>query len=304
MAKIADLYTIHYRKDTETFQVSLNPFCGLPQRVLNEWKRRSFHAFPAEMAEYRSPKDGKKAKAAATALIIHLKKKLDEDGSARRSSVEDITVGAWIQKFTELETSPRTGINAARNKPFSLNTLDGYKGFFKLHVKDDPICRLKMAEVEEEDVLEFITRLSVSKLKDGRPMVGTRKFAMVVSFVRMAFNAYQRKSKTSTNPFQYIEKPVFHRTVRNALTQDEVIKLFMPGVLTDTMDLAVCSVLFLSGLRRAEVSALRPEDLDWATPQIIVCRSWQRFNYKNKVLGPTKGKNREKRRLIPSCRRL
>jgi len=147
-----------------------------------------------------------------------------------------------------------------------------------------------MAEVEEEDILEFITRLSVSKLKDGRKMGGTRKFVLVVSFIRTAFNSFQRRNKQQTNPFQYIEKPSYYKTIRDALTKDEMAKLFSPGVLMDTMELAVCAAIFHSGLRRAEVSALRPEDLDWKTPKIIVSRSWQMFNSRNKVLATTKGK--------------
>jgi integrase len=231
------------------------------------------------------------------ALIAYLKKKQIE-GSARRLRAEDITVGTWIEKFTELEINPRTGINAAKNRPFSY-TLDGYKGYCKLHIKDDPICGLKMAEVEEEDILEFITRLSVSKLKDGRAMAGTRKFVLVVIFMRMAFNMYQRQNKRQSNPFQFIEKPSYCKTERDALTEDEVMRLFMPGVLQDTMELAVCGAIFLSGLRRAEVSALKPEDLDWNTPKILVSRSYQRFNGKNKVLSTTKGKKPRKTAFDP-----
>jgi hypothetical protein len=50
-----------------------------------------------------------------------------------------------------LETSPRTGINASRNRPYSLNTIDLYHGYYKCHIKDDPICKLKMSEIEEEE---------------------------------------------------------------------------------------------------------------------------------------------------------
>ena len=292
MSKSAKPFTTPMRNDSKTFQLTLNPSCGLPRRVCEEWRRRSFQDFPDDLAQFRAPKSKPAAEAAAYALIQYLKKKQSEEGSARRVCAEDITVGAWIEKFTELETSPRTGINASKNKPYSYDTLDSYKGYYKLHIKDDPIAGLRMAEVEEEDILEFITRLSVSKNRDGRQMGGTRKFVLVLSFMRMTFNAYQRKNKRQNNPFQYIDKPTNHTKQRDALTEDEMIKLFYPGVLKDTMELAVCAVIFLSGLRRAEVSALMPEDLDWSPeyPKITLCRSWQRFNNKNKVLGPTKGK--------------
>ena len=299
MARNHKPFTLIRRTDSKSFRLTLNPSCGLPVRVCKEWYRCSFQHLLAELAYHRNPKTKDKAEAAAYALIQYLKQKQIEEGSARRVSVEDITVGAWIKKFTEIETSPRTGINASKNRPFSYETLNSYKGYYKLHVKNDPICDLKMSEVEEEDILEFITRLSVSKLKDGRRMGGTRKFVLVISFIRTAFNSYQRKNKTQTNPFQYIEKPTYHKTIRDALTEDEMVKLFMPGVLTDTMELAVCAAIFLSGLRRSEVAALRPEDLDWNTPKIMVCRSWQLFNSKDKVMGPTKGKKPRKAPFDP-----
>ncbi|MDR0722201.1 MAG: site-specific integrase [Treponema sp.] len=46
------------------------------------------------------------------------------------------------------------------------------------------------------------------------------------------------------------------------------------------MDIAVCGAMFLAGLRR----------LDWCTPKIIVCRAWQNFDRRNRVLGSPKGK--------------
>jgi integrase len=48
--------------------------------------------------------------------------------------------------------------------------------------------------------------------------------------------------------------------------------------------------MFLAGLRRAEIFALKPEDLDWKTPKITVCRAWQKFEYNDRTLGPTKSK--------------
>lgn len=72
----------------------------------------------------------------------------------------------------------------------------------------------------------------------------------------------------------------------------------MPGVLKTAMERAVCAVMFLSGLRRSEIAALKPEDLVWHRddPKIKVRRSWQEFDHKERVLGPTKGK---KERVAP-----
>jgi integrase len=287
--RIPKPFSIRLRDDRKTFQVTLNYTCGLPERVCSEWRRRSFAVLPNELAQYRAPKTKSAAEAAAIALIAYLKKKQSE-GSARRVKTADVTVGAWIEKFTTVETSPRSGINASKNRPYSYDTLDGYKGNFERHIKNDPICSLKMAEVEEEDILEYITRFSTSKLKNGRPAGGTRTFVVTIAFMRMTFNEYQRINRLQTNPFQFVPVPKSNKRPWDALPEDEMLSLFMPGVLNGTMELAVCSAIFLSGLRRGEVSALRPEDLDWVTPKIVLSRSWQRFNNKNKVMGPTKGK--------------
>ena len=287
--RIPKPFSVLRRKDSKTYQVILNHTCGLPERVCAEWNRVSFTHLPEELSLYRYPKTKAAAEAAALALINCLKNKAKE-GGAMRVKAEDITVGKWIEKFTAIETSPRTGINASKNKPNSLNTLDAYNSYYNCHIKNDPISNLRMSEVEEEDIMEYITRLSVGKLKDGRQTGGTRTFATVLSFMRMTFNEYQRINRTKSNPFQYIDKPKSNKISWDALPEDEMIKLFSPGVHDNAMEFAVCAVMFLSGLRRGEIAALRPEDLDWNTPKITVCRAWQRFASKNKVLGPTKGK--------------
>jgi len=297
MARYAEPYIIHKRNDSGTYQITLSHSCGLPMRVCDEWKRRSFQNFPDELADYRNPKTKPAAKAGANALIQYLNNKQGE-GGARRIATEGITVGEWIEKFIAIETSPRTGINASKNRPYSLNTLDAYKSYYACHIKGDSICKLRMSEVEEEDVLEYITRLSVKKFiktkgckeTSGNEIGGSRTFAAVIAFMRLTFNVYQKKAKRWFNPFQYIDAPRGNKKSWDALTEDEVLKLFQPGVLKDIMELAVCAAMFLSGLRRAEISALRPEDLDWHTPKITVRHSWQRFEKRDKVLGPTKGK--------------
>ena len=258
MARIAEPYIV--KKRGNSFQFTLNSTCGLPERVCAEWQRKGFKALPDELSDYRNPQTKPEAKANVRTLIDFLKKKLEMGGSAWRVAAGDITVGDWIKKFTDLTTNPRTGINSSQNRPYSCDTLAHYADYYRLHVKDDPIADLKMAEVEEDDILELMARLSASDLKDKsvRKMGGTRKFVLVVSFLRTAFNTYHRKYKRLGNPFQYVDKPKYYKKTRDALTEDEMLRLFMPGVLKDTAEFAVCAVMFLAGLRRAEVSALKP----------------------------------------------
>jgi integrase len=106
----------------------------------------------------------------------------------------------------------------------------------------------------------------------------------------MVFRAYQKKHKHWFNPFQDLDPPALNSIPWDALPEDEFLKLFKPGVLQSTMELAVCACMFLSGLRRAEIAALKPDCLDWSTPKIIIKNSWQRYEKKNRALGPTKSK--------------
>lgn len=307
MPRTLEPYVITWRNDTKTFQFTLNYAYGLNERICAQWRRRSFQSLPDELANFKNPRTKPEAKAGVDALIAYLRNK-QEEGSARRVTVADITVGAWLEKFTRIETSPRTGINAIKNRPYSIDTLDGYRCLFTCHIKDDPIAGLKMAEIEEEDILEYMTRLSLKKKIIGGkkkketdiPLGGTRTFAGVVSFIKTAFEVYQKKNRRWFNPFLSMEEiPRYKGGKRDALPEDEVLKLFEPGVLNTTMELAVCAVMFLSGLRRAEVFALKPCDLDWDTPKIMVRHAWQCFDHVYKELGPPKGKKERKAPFDP-----
>ena len=61
-------FTVTRRADSKTFQFSLNPACGLPDRVCRNWQRVSFQKFPSALALHRLPKN----KAAAEAGVYDL----------------------------------------------------------------------------------------------------------------------------------------------------------------------------------------------------------------------------------------
>ncbi|MDR1218356.1 MAG: hypothetical protein LBK73_01970 [Treponema sp.] len=149
---------------------------------------------PDELSHYRNPRTKAAAEASALSLIQYLHKALEEN-NARQVPADDITVGQWIEKFVNIETSPRTGRNAAKNRPYSPDTLDTYKTYFNTHIKRDPFAEIKMSEADEEDVMIFTNRLSLKKKKNGDLLGGTRTFADIIIFIRMAFKEYQKKHK-------------------------------------------------------------------------------------------------------------
>ena len=309
MSRIAEPVIVHERRNS--FQFTLNSTCGLPQRVCIEWQRRSFKSLPDELSIYRNPKTKPEAKANVQVLIAFLKKKQETGLTAKRTVSEDITVGNWLQKFTSLETSPRTGINIAENGSVSEDTLTNYESYYRCHIVGDPILRLKMAELEKQDVIDLSTRMSVKKIAErkdsggkiidpGREMSGTRTFVGVIKFFRMAFKNYESVNDGWLNPYRNIKEPKYESVERDALSEEEILKLFAPGVLLTTMELAICAAIFWAGLRRSEVFALKPEDLDWHNQVINVRRAWQCFdNVRKRKLGPTKGKRNRKTLFDP-----
>jgi len=287
-------FVVRRRKDSKGFILTINPTSGLPEKVCREWDRRSFQNLPPELAQYRSPRSKAVADAGALALVELLKNA--EAPVVLRGSPEKITVGDWLKKFTVAEESPRAARLLAKNRPYSVNTLIRYEILYRLHIREDPFARLLMSEVEEPEALDFIRRLAMKDmtrkdLQGKYRMGGTATFEKLVKFVRMAFKRYQKEHPRWINAFQDIEAPTYSKKrIRDSLGEDEVVKLFAPGVLKDAMERAICGAMFLAGLRRGEIFALKPEDLDWHTPKIIVRRAWQNFDRKVREMGPPKGK--------------
>jgi integrase/recombinase XerD len=292
MSRVPKPFITPRRNDAKTYQISLNPACGLPERICRQWKRRSFQDFPPQLAQFRNPKNKASAQAGAFALIEFLKKAQE----SFRVPTDRIEVGAWLKKFTMLEGNPRSARIIAKNRPYSVNTINRYEGLFRVYIDGDPFTKLLMQETEEADVLEFISRLARrdmtrKDLKGKHKLAGTETFEKIIKFMRMAFKEYQRSHRKWYNPFRDLEPPKnVEKIPRDSLTEDEVVRLFMPGVLLDTMELAICGAMFLAGLRRGEIFALRPDDLDWRTPKIMVRIAWQNFDRVERELGPTKSK--------------
>jgi hypothetical protein len=216
------------RNDSKTFLFSINPASGLPRKVCLDWQRRSFQDFPDAIAQYRNPKNKSAADASVIALIQYLNQGLEAE-NVWCIPPENVTVGNWVKKFIDIETSPRTGRNASKNRSYSLGTLDTYKTYYNAHIKNDPFVGLLMSEVAEDDVITFTNRLSIKKLKNGNPMAGSRMFTGTIIFLRMVFREYRRKNKRWINPFQDLDPPSQNSVPYDALPEDEFLKLFEPG---------------------------------------------------------------------------
>lgn len=163
--------------------------------------------------------------------------------------------------------------------------------------------------LEQTDMLEFMSRIGeiriglpqnkeLRKKNDGYKMAGTRTFEIVIKFVRMTFREYGKTHPRWQNPFQNIDAPItVESNPRDILTDAEVIKLFSSETtFKDKMERAVCVAMYLAGLRRSEIFALRPEHLDWKTPKIRVENAWKKFGMQDREMGDPKW---HKKREVP-----
>jgi integrase len=208
---------------------------------------------------------------------------------AVKKTTDEITVGEWLRKFTSLEDNPRSARLIGEGSPYSPDTIATYAEKYELYLKDDPLMRVKMRSVEEADALAFIGRLGSMKNKYEKPISGTRTFEITLLFVRMAFHEYLLEHRGWINPFIYIKPPRQRKGApRDAITEDELVKLFASQVFKTPLQKAICAAMFFAGLRRSEIFALRPEDLDWKTPRIKVIHAWKRFSSKKRVMGDPK----------------
>ncbi|MDR1747456.1 MAG: hypothetical protein LBR47_00170 [Spirochaetaceae bacterium] len=116
------------------------------------------------LAIHRLPKNKSAAERGAFALIEYLKKNPNTHNDDTKVIPEgDISVGDWVKRFISIDTNPRTAKNAAKGRLYSPAAMLGYQKYYNNHILDDPFAELKMKDVGEDDVTDYINRLSVKK---------------------------------------------------------------------------------------------------------------------------------------------
>lgn len=291
-------YTIRKRPDNGSWQITLTRASGLPREIYLQWTRRSFAKFPQALAQFREPTSRAQADRGALALLEYLSR--GSGGSPGRGQ----TAGAWMRLFLDVATSPRAARLVAANRPYSPDTIAHYQDLFRVHLEGDPFLGISMAEIEQADVLAAMGRIAAHPVAEGKPrnagpgwkprkkrtLAGTRTFEIVFSFVRMTFREYQKAHPRWVDPFLSIDRPKpTQGEAREGLEEDEVARIFAPGILADEMERAIAAAMFWAGLRRSEIFGLMPDDLDAKRGRIIVRHAWKRFSDpKKRELGDPK----------------
>jgi hypothetical protein len=262
MPRIASAYSIQKRsKKDKTLIFTLNPGFGLPKEVCDMWQRRSFTRLPPELSDFHNPSCRTAAKNGVEALIVMLKKEVGKGTVQRFSPI--LPIGGWLARFISFDDNPRAERLIADGSPYSPATIDLYKVYFDRYISGDPYLDIDINTVDVPSTRAFMARVGMKKKKQTKKekesntvkeIAGTRAYEITINFVRMAFNEYWEDHRYWQNPFSMIDPPKRVKSRRrDTLQEDEILKLFMPGVIPDILERAVAVAMFWAGLRRAEI---------------------------------------------------
>jgi len=292
MPRIAGKHSVQYKsKKDKTFVFSLNPGYDLPPEVCKQWERRSFVCLPAELAAFRHPTSKSMARNGADALIEYLKKETAKGTVNKHFGA--LPIGEWLIRFTTFENNPRAQRLISEGTPYSPSTVEElYFYYYNRYIAGDAILTADINTFDVTSCRAWLARIGMKKCKQGRIIAGRRVYEVIVGFIRMAFTEYWEDRREWRNPFDQIDPPKrIKGKKRDVLEEDEIIKLFMPGVITDPLERGVAIAMYWAGLRRAEIFGLKThEDLVWGNRgKLKIINAWKRFGSKKKrTLGDPK----------------
>jgi len=267
--------------------VWIRPATGLPEHVCDEWTRKSLSTAPPDFLIVNPwPKTQSAANRTVQALIEFLR---DQEPPAPPR--EGPTLGEYAKLFWDAAKSPQARAMASEGDEYSPATLANYKGRIELHIlTDKKLCALKMGDITWKDLEGFLQRLLAVT---GR----SRTFQDTWTILRMIFRRYAIDNACA-DPFAGKKKPGYQEEIRGALTEKEIVKLFLLPF-PSPIDKAICSLAFWAGLRRGEVFALRWADVDFPGKKITISHAIKRFG-EAKALQSEGGTKGRKARVVPA----
>jgi integrase len=285
MPRSAEPYVVSRRNDSKTFQITVNPSSGLPRSICRLWRRRSFQTFPAELAQYRAPKDKPAAKAGAFALITFLKKKQDET-SAQGAAVPDIPVKTlccdYLFQFWDFGTSDYfRELETMGKEPHQEHASEMQKSIDRYY--RPYFGSLPLQEITEEQLQKFVVYLKIDKSLSASTVHSARNAAFV------ALRYAKRKKVIKDFDFDAVLRAGGKAKTRGILEKEEIEKLLALEWDNKKSRMAVL-IAYRTGIRMGEVRALRICDIH--ETYINIEHSWAK---KSKM----KGTKNEETRVIP-----
>lgn len=181
------------------------------------------------------------------------------------------TVSDYVSHWLDLKTGITENVRAT------------YKGHISRYLTDTHFGKMKLADVEPNDVRTFIKALQDRGLSSAY-------IQHVLTPINQAFEVAVDDSAIARNPIAKVKKPAPKKGAGKALTSEEVDSL-LAAVRQDAhanRNYALYAFAFYTGARIGEILALRWRCIDWDSKTVRIDGSLKRERDKGLVIGPPK----------------
>lgn len=208
----------------------------------------------------------------ATALTAASRRTLQ---SPSRLTVEQ---AAWLW----LEAAQTGAVRDRSGHTYKPGTLREYQRALRLRVLAE-FGERRLSDLSRAEVQNFVDKL----LGEG---LSPSTVANTLNPLQAVYRHAVRRDLATVNPTREVELPADRGGRDRIATAAEAARLLaaLPG-----SDRPIWATAFYAGLRRGELQALRPGDVDLASSEITVQRSWDQYE------GPIPAKSKAGHRTVP-----
>jgi integrase len=157
-------------------------------------------------------------------------------------------------------------------------TVDRYQGIIDNHILNDPISKLSLPDISEQDVRDWKERLWA---KPGRtnPTLAPRSVSHCLKLLRQILKTAHERGEIDSNPARNVPNPRVDKGTDSIMSWDvDEVKAFMGAAAASTslnaeMWKNTAGVAIGTGIRREELLGLKWPDIDLVKGTLTVARA-------------------------------
>ena len=144
---------------------------------------------------------------------------------------------------------------------FSTNTIKTYRIYLNIFFDYLEEKKLDLKEIDHRDIRNFLGSIQDNKLKKGQDKRPS-SLALIVSMIRSFFKFCMMRKYVEDNPALIISRPKFNGPLPKFFSEEEGEK-FCQLPLLILRDRTILEVFYSTGIRVAELTKIKIEDLDF-----------------------------------------
>ena len=195
-------------------------------------------------------------------------RKVQEDRAASKTSSRCLaTLGDYAQTLM-----------AEWSHDLAEKTVDRYQGIIDNHILNDPISKLSLPDISEQDVRDWLERLWA---KPGRtnPTLAPRSVMHCLKLLRQILKTACERGEIDSNPAKNVPNPRVNKGPDSIKSWDvDEVRAFMDAAAASTSPNAemwrnAAGVAISTGIRRGELLGLKWPDIDLVKGTLTVARA-------------------------------